>query len=90
MGHALGFFHTSSTDDLMFNTVRVCDGAVSSRERLHAAIAYSRPIGNVDPDSDPQTTVNLQSLPDMARGALIADFIACVAMLDPILGGIDR
>ena len=34
--------------------------------------------------------VNLQSLPDMARGSLIADMIAAVAMLDPILGGIDR
>ena len=31
--------------------------------------------------------VNLMSLPDMARDSLIADFIACVAMLDPILGG---
>jgi NADH:ubiquinone oxidoreductase subunit D len=26
----------------------------------------------------------------MAKGGLIADFIACVAMLDPILGGVDR
>jgi NADH-quinone oxidoreductase subunit D len=34
--------------------------------------------------------VNLQALPDMARDSLIADFIACVAMLDPILGGVDR
>jgi NADH-quinone oxidoreductase subunit D len=34
--------------------------------------------------------VNLQALPDMARGGLIADFIAAVAMLDPILGGVDR
>jgi NADH-quinone oxidoreductase subunit D len=34
--------------------------------------------------------VNLQSLPDMSRGSLIADMIAGVAMLDPILGGIDR
>ena len=34
--------------------------------------------------------VNLQSLPDMAQDGLIADFIACVAMLDPILGGVDR
>jgi NADH-quinone oxidoreductase subunit D len=34
--------------------------------------------------------VNLQALPDMARGGLIADFIASVAMLDPILGGVDR
>jgi NADH-quinone oxidoreductase subunit D len=34
--------------------------------------------------------VNLQSLPDMARDSLIADFIACIAMLDPIIGGVDR
>jgi NADH-quinone oxidoreductase subunit D len=34
--------------------------------------------------------VNLQALPDMSRGSLIADFIVSVAMLDPILGGVDR
>jgi NADH-quinone oxidoreductase subunit D len=34
--------------------------------------------------------VNLQALPKMVRDALLADFIASVAMLDPILGGVDR
>jgi NADH-quinone oxidoreductase subunit D len=34
--------------------------------------------------------VNLQAVPDMVRGNLVADLIASVAMLDPILGGIDR
>src|SRR3954454_24458288 len=34
--------------------------------------------------------VNLQMLHDMSEGNLIADMIAGVAMLDPILGGIDR
>jgi NADH-quinone oxidoreductase subunit D len=34
--------------------------------------------------------VNLQSLSDMVQGSYIADMIATVAMLDPILGGIDR
>jgi NADH-quinone oxidoreductase subunit D len=34
--------------------------------------------------------VNLQCLKHMGEGSLIADFIACIAMLDPILGGIDR
>ena len=34
--------------------------------------------------------VNLQALPDMAKDSLIADMIAAIAMLDPILGGIDR
>jgi NADH-quinone oxidoreductase subunit D len=34
--------------------------------------------------------VNLQALKQMGEGGLIADLIACIAMLDPILGGIDR
>ncbi len=34
--------------------------------------------------------VNLQALKPMAEGSLIADLIASIAMLDPILGGIDR
>jgi len=34
--------------------------------------------------------VNLQSLKEMGEGSYLADFIACVAMLDPILGGVDR
>jgi NADH-quinone oxidoreductase subunit D len=34
--------------------------------------------------------VNLQALKHMAEGGLIADFIASIAMLDPILGGVDR
>jgi NADH-quinone oxidoreductase subunit D len=33
---------------------------------------------------------NLQSLKPMGEGSLLADLIACIAMLDPILGGIDR
>ncbi len=34
--------------------------------------------------------VNLQSFSQMAEGSYIADLIATLAMLDPILGGIDR
>jgi len=34
--------------------------------------------------------VNLQALSHMVKGNYIADLIATVAMLDPILGGIDR
>jgi NADH-quinone oxidoreductase subunit D len=33
---------------------------------------------------------NLQALPDMVRDAYLADLIASLAMLDPILGGVDR
>jgi NADH-quinone oxidoreductase subunit D len=34
--------------------------------------------------------VNLQALPHMVRDTYVADLIATLAMLDPILGGIDR
>jgi len=34
--------------------------------------------------------VNLQATAPMVRGALIADLIATLAMLDPVLGGVDR
>ena len=39
-----------------------CDAPLSARELAHAAIAYARPIGNVDPDTDPAGTVNLAPL----------------------------
>jgi NADH-quinone oxidoreductase subunit D len=34
--------------------------------------------------------VNLQSLPPMTVGGLIADLIAAIASVDPIMGGVDR
>jgi NADH-quinone oxidoreductase subunit D len=34
--------------------------------------------------------VNMQSLSVMARGGLVADLIAIIASLDPIMGGVDR
>ena len=34
--------------------------------------------------------VNLQAFPAMVKDGYIADLIAALAMLDPILGGIDR
>ncbi|MFC0115156.1 NADH-quinone oxidoreductase subunit D [Kibdelosporangium aridum] len=34
--------------------------------------------------------VNLQAMPAMAEGGLIADLIAAVASIDPVMGGVDR
>jgi len=34
--------------------------------------------------------VNLQTLPAMVRGRLVADVIACIASVDPVMGGVDR
>jgi NADH-quinone oxidoreductase subunit D len=34
--------------------------------------------------------VNMQALSVMARGGLVADLIAIIASMDPIMGGVDR
>jgi NADH-quinone oxidoreductase subunit D len=34
--------------------------------------------------------VNLQALPHMARGHLVADLVALIASMDPVLGEVDR
>lgn len=62
IGHAMGFFHTDSTDDVMFYQEVRCNSQVSARERYHAAIAYARPVGNSDPDTDPSGTVYVERL----------------------------
>jgi hypothetical protein len=60
IGHAMGFWHTTSGGDLMSGVgVAGCDTPLSAREKFHARIAYARPVGNVDPDTDPRAAVNL-------------------------------
>jgi len=59
-GHAFGFWHTGSASDLMAGvSTPGCDALPSARERAAAAIAYARPVGNSDPDSDPASAVTL-------------------------------
>jgi hypothetical protein len=59
IGHAMGFWHSDSTADLMYPSLSACDRQPSARERYHAALAYRRPVGNADPDVDPASAVNL-------------------------------
>jgi hypothetical protein len=55
VGHALGFFHVNDRGSLMFPFIAgdCPNGALSAAESYHAAIAYSRPRGNTEPDRDP-------------------------------------
>lgn len=62
IGHAMGFWHTDNQADVMFRSSAACDLLPSARERQAAAIAYSRPIGNQDPDSDPAGAVSLSPM----------------------------
>lgn len=49
LGHALGFYHTDSPDDLMFIQSATCDKEPSPREVFHAAVAYGQPVGSLNP-----------------------------------------
>ena len=50
LGHALGFRHTDSPNDLMSTgNNSPCDQQPSAREIYHAAVAYTRPIGSAAP-----------------------------------------
>jgi hypothetical protein len=57
VGHALGFFHVPDDRNVMypFAPGRCPPGELSPAERYHAAIAYSRPRGNREPDNDPSS-----------------------------------
>lgn len=58
VGHAMGFFHVSDRNSLMFPfAAGDCPaGELSAAESYHAAVAYSRPRGNRDPDKDPNAS----------------------------------
>lgn len=63
VGHAMGFFHVA--EGRVLNTVwfnRDCgETTFSAAERHHAGVAYARPNGNRDPDSDPASSALLQA-----------------------------
>ncbi len=62
VGHAMGFWHVEQ--GTVLNTVwsnRDCGVTnASEAERHHARVAYSRPRGNLDPDSDPASSLLLR------------------------------
>ena len=57
VGHAMGFFHVPDRNSVMYPYLpgNCPAGVLSPAEKYHAAIAYSRPRGNLDPDIDPSS-----------------------------------
>ena len=57
VGHALGYFHVPDRNSVMYPFIpgNCPSGQLSAAEKFHAAIAYSRPRGNLDPDNDPSS-----------------------------------
>jgi hypothetical protein len=52
VGHAMGFWHVPP-GHVMYGFMGGGTPFVTDIERFHAALAYRRPVGNMDPDSDP-------------------------------------
>jgi hypothetical protein len=71
VGHAMGFFHVSDRNSLMFPFIpgRCPAGVLSPAESYHAGVAYSRPRGNRDPDRDPSAGAALTA--DTLSGPLV-------------------
>jgi hypothetical protein len=65
VGHAMGFFHVPHRNSVMYPFLpgNCPSGTLSAAEKYHAAIAYSRPRGNLDPDRDPSSNRYLTALP---------------------------
>lgn len=58
--HVLGFWHHSQPGGLMSRVAPTrCSTALSDLEAYHTKVAYSRPRGNTDPDTDPVGSVPL-------------------------------
>jgi hypothetical protein len=53
--HTMGFYHTGGSLDAVFNSVGCTGTGRAERTRYHAAVMYSRPRLNRDPDRDPET-----------------------------------
>ena len=66
VGHALGFFHVNDEKSVMYpRAPGNCPlGELSADERYHAAIAYQRPRGNLEPDNDPSSGPSLRGRTD--------------------------
>jgi len=70
VGHALGFFHVGDRSSVMYPFLpgNCPAGQLSAAEKFHAAIAYSRPRGNLEPDVDPS---NVGPFLAPAQGVLV-------------------
>ena len=62
VGHAMGFWHTQGNGIMNPTRPRRCANTqFSAQELLHARVAYTRPIGNTDPDVDPSNYVSIET-----------------------------
>ena len=61
IGHAIGFWHVADAASLM-NAPLLTASTPSSKERHHAALAYTRSAGNTDVDSDPRVPSTFQTM----------------------------
>jgi hypothetical protein len=60
LGHSMGLWHSGQSVDLMSGIgVAECDRNMTARELQYLDYPYRRPVGNTDPDNDPNSAVPL-------------------------------
>lgn len=64
--HTMGYWHTPNYLVDTFSGPG-CPGTWPAHVRYHAAVVYSRPPGNRDPDIDPSSVLNLETSEDTRR-----------------------
>ena len=95
--------HATSSRFVLLEQACASDGPAAILQKAHFALISVidalicvNARGSPQPPADSRvhirdpSFVNLQSLAPMAEGSLLADSIASIAMLDPIIGGVDR
>ena len=104
MGNSLEYIRKimgQSMESLIHHFKLVTEGFEVPAGQVYAAIESPRGELGVHVVSDGGTRpfrvhlrdpgfVNLQAMPAMAEGGMIADVVAAVASLDPVMGGVDR
>jgi hypothetical protein len=63
VGHSMGLYHTAGPGVMSLSWLSTCGGtSMSTQERHHAKLLYSRPVGNADMDWDQPSTPLLKAL----------------------------
>jgi hypothetical protein len=65
--HTMGFYHTPNVYIDSFSGNGCPGNNRPDNTKYHAAILYSRPVGNIDPDVDPDTIANTTGPADRQR-----------------------
>src|SRR5262249_3300205 len=74
--HTMGYWHTDNVLVDTFSGTGCPGSGRPEKTRFHAAVAYSRPVGNVDPDVDPSSSAHARASGAASHPVVLCDFSA--------------